>query len=95
MTSFRVMQGLGLTLSFVISLLTRNLMTSLYVALPLHVLGFLGLILTTNEVTQRERTVQERDSSPQYSPQCSPHTSPTHGHDNRLHSEYCDISGEV
>ena len=39
MTTFRVMQGVGLVLSFVISLLTRNLMTSLYVALPLHVLG--------------------------------------------------------
>ena len=91
MTTFRVMQGLGLVLAFVISLLTRNLMTSLYVALPLHVLGFLGLILTTNEVTQRERPAQERDSSPQYSPQ----SSPSRGHENRLHSEYCDISGEV
>ncbi|XP_070195294.1 protein unc-93 homolog A-like [Littorina saxatilis] len=92
MTAFRVMQGVGLVASFLISLFTRNLMTSLYVALPLHVLGFLGLILTTNEVSQRERSVQEMEASPQYSPQCSP----THGaHENSVHGEYCDISGEV
>ncbi|KAL8593389.1 hypothetical protein ACOMHN_060708 [Nucella lapillus] len=108
MTIFRVMQGVGLMTSFIISLTTRTLMTLLYVALPLHVLGFLGLILTTNEITQRERTTQERESSPQYSPPSSPSPSPSHGSGDgggggggggqenpAVQGEYCDISGEV
>ncbi|KAL8588331.1 hypothetical protein ACOMHN_019596 [Nucella lapillus] len=55
MTTFRVMQGVGLLTSFLLSLFAQQLMTSLYVALPLHILGFLGLVLATNEVSQRER----------------------------------------
>lgn len=87
MTTFRVSQGLGLVMSFVLSLVTHSLMSSLYVALPLHVVGFLGLILTTNEVTSRDRTSQQREASPQQSP--------SHSSDSREHGGYCDISGEV
>nr|KAG5707935.1 hypothetical protein BaRGS_031666 [Batillaria attramentaria] len=87
MTTFRVSQGVGLVLSFVLSLVTRSLMSSLYVALPLHVVGFLGLILTTNEVTSRERTSQQLEASP-------PH-SPSNSSDSKVNGGYCDISGEV
>jgi hypothetical protein len=102
MLTFRVLQGSGLVAAFVISLVTDNLMTSLYVALPLHVIGFLGLILTTNEVTQRERSQAEMDGSPQYSPQySSTHSVSQEGEGgqgyenpvNRMHGDYCDISG--
>ncbi|KAK0051526.1 protein unc-93 A [Biomphalaria pfeifferi] len=55
MTGFRVCQGLGLIASFFTSIFTQNLMTSLYAALVLHVIGFLGLILVANEVASRDR----------------------------------------
>ncbi|XP_059140324.1 protein unc-93 homolog A-like [Physella acuta] len=55
MTGFRVCQGLGLIASFFTSIFTQNLMTSLYAALVLHVIGFLGLILVANEVANRDR----------------------------------------
>ncbi|CAL1545196.1 unnamed protein product [Lymnaea stagnalis] len=55
MTGFRVCQGVGLIASFFTSIYTQNLMTSLYAALVLHVIGFLGLILVANEVASRDR----------------------------------------
>lgn len=85
MTTFRVSQGLGLLVSFIVSIFTRSLVTSLYVALPLHVLGFLGLILTSNELTSRQRS-QHRDNARQHSPTTS---------DSREHSDYHNIGGDA
>ncbi|RUS92193.1 hypothetical protein EGW08_000046 [Elysia chlorotica] len=56
MTIFRVCQGLGLIASFLISIFTENLMTSLYVAFFLHVAGFLGLMLISHDLASRDRT---------------------------------------
>ena len=56
MTIFRVCQGLGLIASFLISIFTHNLMTSLYVAFTLHVAGFLGLMLIAHDLASRDRT---------------------------------------
>ncbi|XP_005101572.1 protein unc-93 homolog A [Aplysia californica] len=56
MTGFRVCQGLGLIASFLSSIFAHNLMTSLYVALVLLVMGFLGLIFVANDIARRDRT---------------------------------------
>ncbi|XP_076469974.1 protein unc-93 homolog A-like [Babylonia areolata] len=91
MTTFRVMQGVGLLATFLLSLLTRRLAVSLYLALPLHVLGFLGLVLATNHVGQREQGSRgDKDggsgggssphsSSPPYTPTPPPPPSHSYG----------------
>lgn len=56
MTIFRICQGLGLIASFLTSIFSHKLMTSLYTALVLHVIGFLGLILVATEVANREKS---------------------------------------
>ncbi|BFZ13153.1 hypothetical protein BsWGS_16192 [Bradybaena similaris] len=56
MTIFRICQGLGLIASFLTSIFAHKLMTSLYTALVLHVIGFLGLILVATEVANREKS---------------------------------------
>ncbi|GFS27129.1 hypothetical protein ElyMa_001741300 [Elysia marginata] len=56
MTIFRVCQGLGLIGSFLSSIFTGELMTSLYVAFSLHVAGFLGLMLISHDLASRDRT---------------------------------------
>ena len=52
-TLLNVCQGIGMVASFSTSIFAHNLMTSLYIALGLLVLGFLGLITVASEATLR------------------------------------------
>ncbi|GFN94852.1 unc-93-like protein a [Plakobranchus ocellatus] len=61
MTIFRVCQGLGLIASFLVSIFTRDLMSSLYVAFTLHVIGFLGLMLIAHDLANADRRPGHED----------------------------------
>ncbi|XP_071116556.1 protein unc-93 homolog A-like [Haliotis cracherodii] len=61
--ALRVCNGIGLELSFIVSLTLNNLMTSLYIAMALHLIGFLGLVLVACDSHGRD---EEASSEPEH-----------------------------